>query len=112
MKEKSFSNLFQQFSDLFQKFSMSTTPALCSKLSLHKSKDLSSVQKDPNPVDRINEQVKTNEVGRLFAVVHLCGKQFKVTAGDVILIEGYWEPTNGDQLRLDKVWRKFKNRSE
>lgn len=39
----------------------------------------------------------------MFAVVQLCGKQFKITAGDVILVEGYWEPSNGDQLRLDKV---------
>lgn len=39
----------------------------------------------------------------MFAVVQLCGKQFKVTAGDVILVEGFWEPSNGDKLRLDKV---------
>lgn len=39
----------------------------------------------------------------MFAVVHLCGKQFKVTAGDIILVEGYWEPSNGDKLRLEKV---------
>lgn len=39
----------------------------------------------------------------MFAVVQLCGKQFKVTAGDLILVEGFWEPTNGDRLKLDKV---------
>lgn len=39
----------------------------------------------------------------MFAVVQLCGKQFKITAGDVILVEGSWDPKNGDALRLDKV---------
>ena len=64
-------------------------------------------QNDPNPIERINEQLKINDVGRFFAVVQLCGKQFKITAGDVILVEGYWEPSNGDQLRLDKVRNKL-----
>ena len=52
---------------------------------------------------KINEELNKNQQGRLFAVVHLCGKQFKVTAGDVILVEGYWPPNNGDKIRLDKV---------
>lgn len=54
-------------------------------------------------VEQINHQLSRNEEGRLFAVVHLCGKQFKVTAGDIIIVEGYWPPQNGDQIRLDKV---------
>lgn len=89
--------------DFFQKSAISTTPAICSKLEIQKPQNLWSTSKDLNPADRINEQLKSNEIGRLFAVVHLCGKQFKVTAGDVILVEGYWQPRNGDQLRLDKV---------
>lgn len=80
---------------------------ISSKLELVKPQDLWKTSKDPDPVARINEQLKSNEVGRLFAVVQLCGKQFKVTAGDVILVEGSWEPTNGDKLRLDKVMIKF-----
>ena len=67
------------------------------------SQALWNQQKDPNPIERINDQLKINDVGRLFAVVQLCGKQFKITAGDVILVEGYWEPSNGDLLSLDKV---------
>lgn len=31
------------------------------------------------------------------------GKQFKVTDGDIILVEGYWPPTISDNIRLDKV---------
>lgn len=53
--------------------------------------------------ERINQQVAKSEQGRLFAVVHLCGKQFKITPGDIILVEGYWPPTIGDEISLDKV---------
>lgn len=51
----------------------------------------------------VNQSLAAGSEGRLFAVVHLCGKQFKVTAGDVILVEGYWPPNIGDRIRLDKV---------
>ncbi|XP_016997907.2 large ribosomal subunit protein bL21 [Drosophila takahashii] len=72
------------------------------------SVDISAIAKDQqkecqNICERINRQVQKSEQGRLFAVVHLCGKQFKVTPGDVILVEGYWPPTIGDEISLDKV---------
>ncbi|XP_017072125.1 39S ribosomal protein L21, mitochondrial [Drosophila eugracilis] len=72
------------------------------------SVDISAITKDQqkecqNICERINQQVQKSEQGRLFAVVHLCGKQFKVTPGDIILVEGYWPPTIGDQISLDKV---------
>ncbi|GLV35529.1 mitochondrial ribosomal protein L21 [Carabus blaptoides fortunei] len=51
---------------------------------------------------KVNEEQKYNPT-RAFAVVQVCGKQFKVTTGDVIIIEGYWPPDVGDKLRLDKV---------
>lgn len=41
--------------------------------------------------------------GRLFAVVHVAGKQVKVTEGDVVIVEGYWPPNAGDKISLDKV---------
>ncbi|KAH8261477.1 hypothetical protein KR044_009856, partial [Drosophila immigrans] len=53
--------------------------------------------------DKVNQQVAKSEQGRLFAVVHLCGKQYKITPGDIILVEGYWPPTIGDEISLDKV---------
>ncbi|KAL9893569.1 mitochondrial ribosomal protein L21 [Glossina fuscipes fuscipes] len=56
-----------------------------------------------NIFNKVNQQLRKDEEGRLFAVVHLCGKQFKVTAGDIILVEGYWPPAIGDQLSLEKV---------
>lgn len=55
-------------------------------------------------VGNINNVVNKQDEGRLFAIVHLCGKQYKITAGDIIVIEGYWAPTIGDQIRLEKVF--------
>ncbi|XP_053680940.1 39S ribosomal protein L21, mitochondrial [Anopheles nili] len=58
---------------------------------------------DKSTIDSVNKQLKTGSEGRLFAVVQLCGKQFKITTGDIIVVEGYWPPENGDRLRLDKI---------
>ncbi|CAH1737876.1 unnamed protein product [Aphis gossypii] len=52
-------------------------------------------------IQTVNEAVKTNN--RLFAVVHICGKQFKVTDNDLVLIDGYWPPNVGDRIKLQKV---------
>ncbi|KAJ8940378.1 hypothetical protein NQ318_015771 [Aromia moschata] len=59
------------------------------------------IQKDI--IDKVNSQIENKQEGRLFAVVHVAGKQFKITDGDVIVIEGYWPPTAGDRITLDKV---------
>lgn len=64
---------------------------------------LVSPQPSAGIVQDVKKQVESGTEGRLFAVVHLCGKQFKITTGDIIIVEGYWPPTNGDQIRLDKV---------
>ncbi|XP_055903473.1 39S ribosomal protein L21, mitochondrial [Eupeodes corollae] len=54
--------------------------------------------------DNVNSEIKsTKSHGRLFAVVHLCGKQFKITTGDIIVVEGYWPPTNSERIHLEKV---------
>ncbi|XP_053684934.1 39S ribosomal protein L21, mitochondrial [Sabethes cyaneus] len=58
---------------------------------------------DGSVVQKVNKQIASGNEGRLFAVVQLCGKQFKITAGDIVIVEGYWPPTNGDRIRLDKV---------
>ncbi|XP_052860559.1 39S ribosomal protein L21, mitochondrial isoform X2 [Anopheles cruzii] len=62
-----------------------------------------SISAKPSTTDVVNKQLETGTEGRLFAVVQLCGKQFKITAGDIVVVEGYWPPENGDKLRLDKV---------
>nr|BAN20883.1 mitochondrial ribosomal protein L21 [Riptortus pedestris] len=51
----------------------------------------------------VNEHIKNGKEGRLFAVVHVCGKQFKITPEDIIIVEGYWPPRNGDEIKLEKV---------
>lgn len=53
--------------------------------------------------NEINNQIATDRVGRMFAIVQVCGKQFKVTEHDIIIIEGFWPPNIGDQLKLEKV---------
>ncbi|XP_050420265.1 39S ribosomal protein L21, mitochondrial [Adelges cooleyi] len=52
-------------------------------------------------IKNVNEAVK--KANRLFAVVHICGKQFKVTDNDLVLIDGYWPPNVGDRIKLQKV---------
>lgn len=64
---------------------------------------LKPVKSDTKILESVDKLVNQGHEGRLFAVVHLCGKQFKITDGDIILVEGYWPPTIGDKIRLDKV---------
>jgi large subunit ribosomal protein L21 len=54
-------------------------------------------------ITKVNKQLQQQREGRLFAVVHVCGKQFKVTTEDIIIIEGNWAPQIGDKLKLEKV---------
>ncbi|XP_050300099.1 39S ribosomal protein L21, mitochondrial [Anthonomus grandis grandis] len=61
-------------------------------------------QKTTNEIiAKVNEQVEQAKQGRLFAIVHLAGKQLKITEGDVVIVEGYWPPECGDKISLDKV---------
>uniref|UniRef100_A0A1A9ZEA4 Large ribosomal subunit protein bL21m n=1 Tax=Glossina pallidipes TaxID=7398 RepID=A0A1A9ZEA4_GLOPL len=92
--------------------SLSITPYFEQKQAVHllpredrKHKEINQVDEKEceNVFNKVNQQLRKDEGGRLFAVVHLCGKQFKVTAGDIILVEGYWPPAIGDQISLEKV---------
>lgn len=40
---------------------------------------------------------------RNFAIVHVLGKQWRVTDGDLLVVEGYWPPNIGDKIKLEKV---------
>ncbi|XP_014204861.1 39S ribosomal protein L21, mitochondrial [Copidosoma floridanum] len=51
----------------------------------------------------INRQITEDKTGRLFAVIHLAGKQYKVTESDLIVVRGYWPPNPGDKVTLEKV---------
>ncbi|XP_076340215.1 mitochondrial ribosomal protein L21 isoform X2 [Tachypleus tridentatus] len=52
---------------------------------------------------KVNTQLHSEEYGRLFAVIHLCGKQFKVTAEDVIVVQNDLSLETGERIRLEKV---------
>ena len=54
-------------------------------------------------IQKINHQIKERSHGRLFAVIAIAGKQFKITPEDVIIIQGAWFPTIGDRIRFEKV---------
>ena len=53
--------------------------------------------------EKINSALQSSDVGRLFAVIHIAGKQRKVTTEDIILIQHYFAPNVGDRIRLEKV---------
>lgn len=54
-------------------------------------------------ITKVDKTLDDQKEGRLFAVILLLGKQYKVTAGDILVVEGYWPPTIGEQLKLEKV---------
>lgn len=51
----------------------------------------------------INQQIAEDKTGRLFAVIYLAGKQYKITESDIVIVRGYWPPNVGDQIKLEKV---------
>lgn len=51
----------------------------------------------------VNTQIADNSTGRLFAVIAIHGKQFKVTPEDLILVQADMPVDIGDSLRLEKV---------
>ncbi|XP_053418462.1 39S ribosomal protein L21, mitochondrial [Nycticebus coucang] len=54
-------------------------------------------------VGKVNELIATGQYGRLFAVVHFAGHQWKVTSEDLILVENGLEAACGERIRLEKV---------
>lgn len=95
-----------QLANSFKSISLSQTPNFCSQVQKFQPKELSTIEDELEAKDlikNVNKQVAESNEGRLFAVVHLCGKQFKVTSGDIILVEGYWPPDTGDSIKLEKV---------
>ncbi|XP_077574404.1 large ribosomal subunit protein bL21m [Stigmatopora nigra] len=51
----------------------------------------------------VNGLIEQGDFGRLFAVVHIAGRQWKVTDEDLILLENDLEVECGERLRLEKV---------
>uniref|UniRef100_A0A8D0GSM8 Large ribosomal subunit protein bL21m n=1 Tax=Sphenodon punctatus TaxID=8508 RepID=A0A8D0GSM8_SPHPU len=54
-------------------------------------------------VQKVNEMIATGQYGRLFAVIHLASRQWKVTNEDLILIENEMAVECGDRILLEKV---------
>ncbi|XP_043923238.1 39S ribosomal protein L21, mitochondrial-like [Protopterus annectens] len=54
-------------------------------------------------VQKVNDLIAEGEYGRLFAVVHFAGRQWKVTNEDLIQIENEIDVQCGDRIRLEKV---------
>jgi len=54
-------------------------------------------------LEKLNNLIANSRQGRLFSVVHVGGKQHKITEGDVIIVEGYWPPECGEKIVLNKV---------
>ncbi|XP_062575609.1 large ribosomal subunit protein bL21m-like [Saccostrea cucullata] len=53
--------------------------------------------------EAINSRIDSEDLGRLFAVVHLAGFQRKVTVNDIVVVETSSFPTVGTRIRLEKV---------
>ncbi|KAK7930100.1 hypothetical protein WMY93_006495 [Mugilogobius chulae] len=54
-------------------------------------------------VTAVNNLISGQDFGRLFAVVHFAGRQWKVTDEDLILVENHIPAECGDRIRLEKV---------
>lgn len=54
-------------------------------------------------VTAVNSIISAQDFGRLFAVVHFAGRQWKVTDEDLILVENHIEAECGDRIRMEKV---------
>ncbi|XP_072943691.1 large ribosomal subunit protein bL21 [Epargyreus clarus] len=62
-----------------------------------------SVEKTTKDVIATCNKLVEQRASRNFAIVHILGKQWRVTDGDLLVVEGYWPPNIGDKIRLDKV---------
>lgn len=61
------------------------------------------VIKSRDIVEAVNAQINSEDLGRLFAVVHVAGFQRKVTVNDIIVVETSSYPSVGTRIRLEKV---------
>lgn len=61
------------------------------------------VEETRRVLESVNTQIAGNTAGRLFAIVFIHGRQFKVTAEDLVLVHADMPVDIGDSLRLEKV---------
>jgi len=88
---------------------VAVTPPLCSWLLLFGKKfclfcvDLCTVYVWLTVADEVNTQLTSHNAGRLFAVVHVAGKQRKLTEEDIIIVDKHIVADIGQRIRLNKV---------
>ena len=54
-------------------------------------------------IQKVNEHIASGNAGRLFAVIYVHGKQFRVASNDILVLERWWPPTVGDEVVFEKV---------
>ncbi|XP_023212428.1 39S ribosomal protein L21, mitochondrial-like isoform X1 [Centruroides sculpturatus] len=54
-------------------------------------------------IEAVNNQIQTGTTGRLFAVVQLAARQYKITENDLVLLTGNNPMAIGDRIVLEKI---------
>ncbi|XP_047021002.1 39S ribosomal protein L21, mitochondrial [Helicoverpa zea] len=90
----------QRLANVFNAGQAGILSRLATTLAPVESKTVPETTKDV--IAECNNLIKSN-ASRNFAIVHLLGKQWRVTDGDLVVVEGFWPPTIGDRIKLDKV---------
>ncbi|XP_021368905.1 39S ribosomal protein L21, mitochondrial-like isoform X1 [Mizuhopecten yessoensis] len=65
--------------------------------------ELKTPESSKTATELVIETLVSTDLGRLFAVVQVAGKQRKVTTEDVIIVQSDFPPNVGDRIRLEKV---------
>ncbi|XP_046329525.2 39S ribosomal protein L21, mitochondrial-like [Haliotis rufescens] len=87
---------------MFSNSSSSATSSPAAELSTRPEWSLAATN-SKDIISNIESKLGSADLGRLFAVVHVGGKQRKVTSEDIIIVEHNFPPTVGDKIRLEKV---------
>ncbi|CAL2037938.1 unnamed protein product [Caenorhabditis brenneri] len=90
--------LFSTTSTSLRRLASTTVPTSSSEAQVI---DTDRVQKEV--FKSISEQVDEKQRNRLFAVVYVNGRQWKVSDGDLINLEGNLPLNVGDEIKLEKV---------
>ncbi|XP_021368906.1 uncharacterized protein LOC110460362 isoform X2 [Mizuhopecten yessoensis] len=64
--------------------------------------ELKTPESSKTATELVIETLVSTDLGRLFAVVQVAGKQRKVTTEDVIIVQSDFPPNVGDRIRLEK----------
>ncbi|CAG9095489.1 unnamed protein product [Plutella xylostella] len=91
---------FQKLTSLFSGAQGGVLSRLITNLTPVENKTIPETKQD---VIATCNQLIEQKASRNFAIVHLLGKQWRVSDGDLLVVEGYWPPNIGDQITLDKV---------